>query len=667
MITQNPVPTPLAILKKTFHFSSFRNGQKEIIESVLAGRDTLGVMPTGSGKSLCYQIPALILPGITLIISPLIALMKDQVDNLQQLGVPATFLNSTLNVEENERRLWDLRQNKYKLLYVAPERFRVVSFMKLINQLQVSLLAVDEAHCISQWGHDFRPSYLRIKEIVKKIGRPPVVALTATATKEVRLDIVHQLGLKNCNVVVKGFDRPNLKFFAVELPDEKSRQRELLRIISSLSGTGIIYVATQKAVAAVSEWLYKHKFEVVGYHGGMDKKQRTAAQNAWLSGRASVIVATNAFGMGIDKADVRYVIHYNLPGSMEAYYQEAGRSGRDGKTSYCVLFFTYRDHITQEYLITNNFPSEQVLQAIYEFLFGLDQTKILYTYRQIAESVESNEMQVAAAVKLFERYHILKRMNRQEHTYEVYLLKDANKALKSMQRESISKKLLLYFNKSTVFVFSLEETLRTLQISKEQFANGIRQLVKKDILHYTPPFRGRGIILTAHYVDWSKLNIDFEEYNRRRQFALDRLVEMERYVTQKGCRRKYLLKYFGEVYRKKNCGACDVCLKWHSPEAEDRHPAHSDDIQAVLDCVRQFDGIFGVTTFAKILKGIMEERFEKWDVDNSSSFGALKKRKKDKIIRLIYTAIGQGYLEKSDGKYPTVEITAKGLGKLDYK
>jgi len=602
------------ILKEYFSYSSFRSGQKEIIDSVLAGRDTVGIMPTGSGKSLCYQIPAIILPGITLIISPLIALMKDQVDALTDLEIPAAFINSSLSSTELEERMFNLRNNQYKLLYIAPERFQAASFNKTIKQLKVSLLAVDEAHCISQWGHDFRPSYMKIKDIVLQAGRPPVLALTATATKTVQQDIVKQLQLEKPFVVVKGFDRPNLKFFAIELESEKQKDQELVRIIKSINGPGIVYTATQKAVLKICDLLNENGLSTAGYHGGMDRKQRVDAQNSWLAGRHQIITATNAFGMGIDKADVRFVIHYNLPGSVEAYYQEAGRAGRDYKTSYCVLFSSYKDRIIQEYLIENNFPPEHILRDVYEFLFSLSKAEILLTYRQIGEQSGCSEFQTSSAVKLFERYNILRRMDKTSMTFEVVQLISMSKAKEKVSRAPIQKLLLDWFGRSTVEVYSLEETLKKLQISLDQFNNAMRQLVGKGILTYTPPFRGRGLLLTSVYTDWKNVKIDFQEYSKRRKLQNRHLDEIENYVTQKECRRTYLLNYFGEIRKEENYKACDICLNWQSPEESktEKSRGRTKDMHKLLDCVLEFDGRFGVTTIAGILKGEYQERLSQW-------------------------------------------------------
>lgn len=654
------------ILKEKFKLPTFRPGQKEVIDSILAGRDTLAVMPTGSGKSLCYQIPALLLPGVTLVVSPLIALMKDQVDAMQRLGVAATFLNSTLNQKESEQRIQDVRQGKYKLLYVAPERFHVASFMKLIHQVSSSLLAVDEAHCISQWGHDFRPSYLRIKDIAQQIGRPPIVALTATATKHVQKDIVQQLRLESPRVFVRGFDRPNLKFFALELNQEQ-KERELIRIISSVPGSGIVYVSTKKTVAEVTEYLNENKLPAIGYHGGMEKKERSDAQHKWLSGEIPIIVATNAFGMGIDKPDVRFVLHYNIPGSMEAYYQEAGRAGRDGKTSYCMLFYNYRDRKIQEFLIENSFPPPETLKAIYEFLFSLERREILMTYEEIGQPLGCPELQVAAAIKLFEHYNILTRMNKHKATYSVNFLIPYKKAIAKVMRAPLQKKLLDWFNDHIEQDFELEPTLAALNINIDQFNNAMRQLMQKEIIFFTPPFRGRGIELTSNYVDWKKIPIDFKVYEAQKQSQMTRLAEIETYLMQKECRRKYILDYFGEKYPESNCRGCDVCLQWTSPELQDKadkgkkSKIPSDDMQILLKCVDAFDGVFGVTTIATILEGGHDSRFAGWGIDESDFFGAMKNKDTAVITRLIFAAIKKGYLERSAGQYPKLTITAEGL------
>ena len=344
-------------LQQYFGFSSFRDGQQTLIDATLSGRDVLGVMPTGGGKSLCYELPALLLPGITLVISPLISLMKDQVMALRSVGIPAGCINSAMAPEELRAAYQDTRYGVYKILYVAPERLLGDGFCALAQELDISLVAVDEAHCISQWGQDFRPSYLKITEFLQKLPRrPALAAFTATATRQVREDIVRILQLQSPEVVVTGFDRPNLRF---EVLRPKNKRAALLELLSARrEKSGIIYCATRKSVETVCSTLLAEGFAATRYHAGLEPEERQANQEAFLCDRATVMVATNAFGMGIDKSNVSYVIHYNMPKSLEAYYQEAGRAGRDGSAADCILLYGPGDVTTAKFLILNSSENE---------------------------------------------------------------------------------------------------------------------------------------------------------------------------------------------------------------------------------------------------------------------------------------------------------------------
>ncbi len=405
--------TPGAALKEHFGFSRFLDGQEEVISEIVSGKDGLVVMPTGGGKSLCFQIPALCFPGVTLVISPLIALMKDQVDALQARGVAATLINSTLSWPEQKERLDGMARGDFKLVYVAPERFRAESFLRALEGVEISLFAIDEAHCLSQWGHDFRPDYMRLGKALEKIGRPQCVALTATATPVVREDILKVLGLREPFERVSGFSRPNLSL-GITAVDKAAQKDERIRAVISAHKTGIIYCATRKKVDLVSETLASWGVKCVSYHGGMGDAERVKAQEIFISKKVDIAVATNAFGMGIDRGDVRFVIHYEIPGSVEAYYQEAGRAGRDGEAAVCELLFNYADTRTQEFFIDGANPSPTTVRQIYQYLLNEadGNNEVFRTLEDIAEhAAVKNSMAVGSALTVLARGRFIERFD----------------------------------------------------------------------------------------------------------------------------------------------------------------------------------------------------------------------------------------------------------------
>lgn len=404
---------PLEALEQHFGFRKFLNGQERIISSILQGQDALVVMPTGGGKSLCYQLPAVIMDGVTIVVSPLIALMKDQVDALVAKGIAATMINSAIGHSEQRERIQRMRDGAYRLVYIAPERFRSETFTRALKEASIALLAVDEAHCLSQWGHDFRPDYVRLGQAREWLGYPQTVALTATATPEVRDDILTHLRLRDPYQCVTGFERPNLSF-TIRHVDKKDQKFRRLKAIVEAHQTGIIYCSTRKSVDELAELLHEDGLSVVPYHGGMTDDQRVRAQELFIRKERQVAVATNAFGMGIDRSDVRFVAHYEVPGSVEAYYQEAGRAGRDGEPSVCELLFNYADTRTQEFFIEGNNPGPEVIQQTYRCLQQCQDEKheIRVPLKDLARIADlKNSMALSTALSILARHRYIARFD----------------------------------------------------------------------------------------------------------------------------------------------------------------------------------------------------------------------------------------------------------------
>ena len=556
-------------LRKYFGFDDFREGQREVIDAILGGRDTVVVMPTGGGKSLCFQLPAMMKQGVTVVISPLIALMKDQVDALHARGLPATFINSSVDFEEQKERIAGVRRGDFKLLYVAPERFRSAHFVETLQRAEISLLAVDEAHCISSWGHDFRPDYLRLKTFLERIGRPQTVALTATATPYVRSDIIEQLSLRDPLAFVSGFDRPNLSLGVVHTEKEREKIAHIRRLAAQYEGqSGIIYASTRKAVEAVTQRLTAAKLNVVAYHAGMTDEERVRAQDEFMSGRTQMIVATNAFGMGIDKADIRFVTHYHMPGSVEAYYQEIGRAGRDGKPSTCLLLFNYADKRTQDYFIEGSYPPPELIAKVYEALAGTGQQRIELSTKEIAaRSGVRNEMAVQSALITLEKAGHIERGAAGENRAAVRLLMPAQVARANVEaRRSAQLKQVLFGLLGTHEVgqrsdveLDVRDFGETLGMELASMRRALSALAEAGVISYQPARRTRGVVMLDE-APVARLRIRPEELARRAALEQRKLREVISFCYTEDCYRAFILDYFGDRSHDARCGTCGNCL-----------------------------------------------------------------------------------------------------------
>lgn len=412
-------------LQEAFGLRRLRPGQREVIDSVLARRHTLAVMPTGAGKSLCYQLPALKMPGATVVVSPLISLMKDQAEKLEDVGLDAAEVNSTLTTREEEEVLERIRQADHEFIFTTPERIADPEFLDTIRQNTVSLFVIDEAHCISQWGHDFRPAYLQLGAVVAALGNPTVLALTATATEDVMADIGRQLGLDDMRVINTGIYRSNLHYQVVAATDESEKLMHAVRLARESEGSGIIYTATVKAVEEVLGALQEAGLSVTAYHGQMGTRMRTENQDMFMSGASRIMVATNAFGMGIDKQDIRFVIHYQLPANLEAYYQESGRAGRDGKDSACTLLYYARDRQVQQFFLARRYPGAEDISRVYSALQELGAQTAPVTLERLEEALDDvHENRLQVALKLLKDGELL----RQDEQLSFQLLRANAKA-----------------------------------------------------------------------------------------------------------------------------------------------------------------------------------------------------------------------------------------------
>lgn len=571
MTPSHTIEDARAALREHFGYPAFRPGQEAAVSSVLSGRDTLVVLPTGGGKSLCYQVPALMLPKLTVVLSPLISLMKDQVDALSARGLPATFVNSTLTPSQISDRLARAMRGEIKLLYVAPERFDFGKTAERLRDAGVSLLAVDEAHCISEWGHDFRPSYLKIAQVREKLGRPPTVALTATATPHVRSDIVAQLDLDNPTTIITGFDRTNLAYHVLPTKTDLDKDDALVHLLRSSDGLAVVYASTRKAVERIAELLERARIRASAYHAGLDDERRRGVQDAFMTEKVRAIVATNAFGMGIDKPNVRLVIHYTMPGSLEAYYQEAGRAGRDGLDASCYLLHAFPDRFTHEFFIKSAYPERSLVEEVYDLLRrnAGPAGEVHLGSRDIATSLKTKatDRDVESALRILTQAGAYSVVPEGGSRVIVRLLATPERIKRELGGDNSGASLELGILRALWRVAGdalydgAPIDLDGLPPGFGGGAGATRLLESLEARQFVEWRRaGAGAALTAHKKPITAFRIDWAIIDRRRKADLQKLDMMQQYAYTKGCRRGLVLRYFGDPAARTSCDGCDNCL-----------------------------------------------------------------------------------------------------------
>lgn len=657
-------------LQKFFGFEDFLDHQQQVTEAVFSGKDLCVVMPTGAGKSLCYQLPALMRPGYSLVVSPLIALMYDQVANLRKRGIPAAFINSSLSFNEQLEAVQAAERGEVKLLYVAPERLQTDFFRRFIRNNPPEMLIVDEAHCISEWGHDFRPSYRRIGEAVSSTGIRQVCAFTATATPMVCRDIRSQLGRENMDLLVAGFRRPNLSFQVVECEGGKdARISKLKKILKEEKVPTLIYAATRQAVDELSAIP-----GVTGYHAGMTTEERNAAQDYFMNDPAPVLAATNAFGMGIDRPDVRRVIHYQLSGSLEAYYQEAGRAGRDGENAKCILLFNYGDLYIHKFLIEMNNPPPEVIRAVYRELYFRtaelpEPGELQVTAQQLKDEIHGakSDGQISAALGILEKSGFIRRSAKRSGMGFLRFTDDPDRLKilhqeEKTQRSRFIHRVISFYGRSVMreFECSVDKLAEIAGLNPEQVKRVINAL-NGDCLQWRAGFSGRAVELTDPELTIPQL--DDNELRTHLDYELARLDDMVNYAKSRRCRQVELIEYFGEKSDNWQCGCCDFCSG--KKELEAISGVQEREIRIALRGAGLLNGRVGIGKLGQILAGSRSASIIAGNWHRNACFGSLRHLKSATVEKLLRQLLETGYLERIDRDvYPCIRLSDAGFAKL---